>query len=440
MHGSGRILAVVAAAVAVATPSAVAGQETSPETAARTGGSSVVQADAQATGAARQLPKGFRDRIVRRINNPMALAWTPDGRMLVPRKTGQLQVIRKGGRSTTALDLRGQACINGSRGFTSVAVDPRFRRNHFIYVYYTHDAHNSCFGAGGRARLPAHRVARYVLRNDDRVVRRTRKVIVDHILSAELQHNAGDLEFGRDGFLYISVGDGLCRVRQPNICGPDNNNAQKRRFPHGKILRVNRSGRAPRTNPFADKPAARRCTRPAGIQRGKGPCAEVFATGLRNPFRIAQRPGTSTFHVNDVGLYNWEEVDRLRKGRNYGWNVREGHCATGSFTQCGPTRFKNPLFDYRRSDCLAITGGAFVPRSLKGYWPPRLVGSYLFADYGCGRVFRLVTRPGPGLGRVPFLTGAHGITHLDFGPYKRRSALYYVDFEHDAIHRVSYRR
>jgi len=435
-----RIFAIATVAILLAAPGAVIADERSTAGKVHRDRSSTVAVKVGGTKQARALPTGFRDRIVRRLESPMGLAWTPDGRMLVAQKPGILRVIREGGRMTTALRLRAKACINGSRGLTSVAVDPRFNRNHFVYVYYTHNAHKSCFGAGGRARLPEHRVVRYELRDNDRLALRTEKVIVDHILSADLQHNAGDLEFGRNGYLYISVGDGKCRVRQGGICGASNNNAQMRRYPHGKILRVDRAGRSPATNPFANRPSARRCTRPASIQPGRGPCAEIYAMGLRNPFRIAQRPGTNTFYVNDVGLYTREEVDRLKRGGNYGWNTREGHCATGSLTQCGPTRFDNPLYDYVRGGCFAITGGAFVPRSLLGVWPRRFIGAYLFADYGCGTIFRLVNPAGPGLGRIAFAHGTPGINHMDFGPFGRTQALYYIDFEHDAIHRITYRR
>lgn len=436
--GQALVIAVAGMAMAAA-PGAEAAGERGPDgtgTGPAQGGDRVGSAPDRVVG--RTLPAGFRDRLVRRVQAPMALAWTPDGRMLVAQKFGRLRVIHPNGRMTTALRLGRQACINGSRGLTSVAVDPDFTVNRFIYVYYTHNAHHSC-GVGG-SRSPEHRVVRYTLRANSRVNHRTAKVIVDHILSADLQHNGGDLEFGRNGYLYISVGDGKCRVRRGDLCGENNNNAQLRRVPHGKVLRVNRAGRAPATNPFVGRPGARRCTRPAGIQRGKGPCVEVFATGLRNPYRIAKRPGTNTFYVNDVGLYHWEEIDLLKRGRNYGWNKREGHCATGSATRCGPSRFKAPLYDYGHGSCLAITGGAFVPRSLQGVWPRRFIGSYLFADYGCGEIFRLVNPPGPGLSRANFRIGAPGVTHLDFGPHKASKALYYLDFTHNTIRRITYRR
>ena len=97
-------------------------------------------------------------------------------------------------------------------------------------------------------------------------------------------------------------------------------------------------------------------------------CREAFAWGLRNPFRFAFDPdaaGTS-FRVNDVGQNAWEEIDRGTRGADYGWNVREGHCAqTGSAADCGaprPAGMTDPIHDYGRgAGCGSITGGAFVP-------------------------------------------------------------------------------
>jgi hypothetical protein len=188
------------------------------------------------------------------------------------------------------------------------------------------------------------------------------------------------------------------------------------------------------TNPYVNAPGARRCTLPAGVPAGTGPCKEIFASGFRNPFRFARKPGTNTFYVNDVGQDTWEEVDRLHKGRNYGWNVREGHCRRASTTDCGPAgRFTNPIHDYRHSDCRSITGGAFVP---SGVWPG-WEGSYLFSDFACGRIFRLQQGADGGLHRTTFMSGASGPTHLRFGPYGARTALYYASYFTGTVHRIT---
>jgi glucose/arabinose dehydrogenase/PKD repeat protein len=377
-----------------------------------------------------QLPDGFSDTVVANVPTPTALAWTPDGRMVVTSQPGRVVVLGEDGTTTAALDISAQVCSDTERGLVGVAIDPDFEGNHFLYLYYTHEVGGSC----GEVRpFPANRVSRFVLGNDDTIARSSEKVLVAHIDSPRGHHIAGDLEFGADRYLYITVGDGVCSLIHSTLCGPTDDNSQRLRLPQGKILRVTRNGDPAPTNPYVNAPGARRCTNPAGVPPGSGPCKEIFASGFRNPFRFARKPGTSTFYVNDVGQDTWEEVDRLRKGRNYGWNVREGHCRRASTTDCGPAgRFTNPIHDYRHSDCRSITGGAFVPT---GVWPG-WDGSYLFSDFACGRIFRLKRGADGGLHRTTFMAGASGPTHLRFGPYGDRTALYYASYFTGTVHRV----
>jgi glucose/arabinose dehydrogenase len=381
-------------------------------------------------------PSGFSDTVVASLASPTALAWTPDGRMLVAQDAGQLRVV-KGGRllTTPALNLASRICSGGERGLLGVAVDPDFASNHYIYLYWSHNAHDYCGQEGPDT--PVNRVARYTLGGDDRVVAGSEKVLVDHIPSRRTIHNAGDLHFGANGYLYISVGDNGCVLGDATRCGALNTNSRRLDIPLGKILRVTRSGGVPSTNPYVGAAGARRCTLPSGVQPGTGPCTETFASGFRNPFRFAQVPGTNRFYVNDVGQDTWEEIDNLAKGGDYGWNVREGHCATGSLTDCGATRYHNPIHDYSHAatGCASVTGGAFVP---EGVWPDPYGGSYLFGDYVCGKIFRLVPKAGGGYSQQAFLTGVSSPVHLAFGPYGSTQALYYLDYNGGSVHRVAY--
>jgi glucose/arabinose dehydrogenase len=377
----------------------------------------------------------FSDTIVAKLAAPTAVAWTPDGRMLVAQDVGQLRVVRDGQLlATPALNLGSRVCSGGERGLLGVAVDPNFATNRFVYLYWTHNVHQYCGQEGSNT--PENRVTRYVLGDNDRISLSSEKVLVDHISAQRLNHNAGDLNFGADGFLYVSVGDGGCVLSNPTLCGPLNTNSRRLDIPHGKILRVTRAGGVPSSNPYVGVSGARRCTLPTGPQPGGGPCTETFASGFRNPFRFAQVPGTSNFYVNDVGQEHWEEIDLLRRGADYGWNTREGHCATGSATNCGSTSYTNPIHDYSHSatGCGSITGGAFVP---EGLWPAPYGGSYLFGDYVCGKIFRLVPQAGGGYTQEEFLTGLGAPVHLEFGPYGSTRALYYLDYLDGAVHRVT---
>ncbi len=381
-------------------------------------------------------PAGFTDTIVTSLANPTGMAWTPDGRMLVTQDSGQLRVLRDGVLlAKPALDLTSRICPQGERGLLSVVVDPNFATNSFVYFFWTHNAHGYCGQNGPDA--PENRVTRAVLGDDNTIAPSSERVLVDHISAQRFNHNGGDLHFGADQRLYISVGDGGCVIDDDTRCGPLNTNSRRLDIPHGKILRVTRDGGVPATNPYVGAVGARRCTLPSGVQPGTGPCTETFASGLRNPFRFAQLPGTDQFFVNDVGQDDWEEIDSLVKGADYGWNVREGPCVTGSTTSCGPTGYDNPdhAYSHDATGCGSITGGAFVP---DGVWPAPYGGSYLFADYVCGKIFRLVPAAGGGYTQEEFMSQVSVPVHLAFGPYRDTQALYYLDYGGGAVHRVSY--
>jgi glucose/arabinose dehydrogenase len=177
-------------------------------------------------------------------------------------------------------------------------------------------------------------------------------------------HNGGQLAFGPDGFLYIAVGDG-------GSGGDPQGNGQNLSTLLGSILRIDidkQEGELkyaiPAGNPFAGN--------------NDGYREEIFAYGLRNPWRISFDLSSGRLWAGDVGQNSYEEVDVIEKGKNYGWNIMEGkHCYSppSNCTQSGLTL---PVFDYGRAEGISITGG-YVYRgpNLKG-----LVGKYIYADYG----------------------------------------------------------
>ena len=308
---------------------------------------------------------------------------------------GQLFVVQNGSLvATPALDLSAVMCTETERGLLGVAVDPQFASNGFIYVYYTFKKSASCpRNAPG---YPVNRVSRFKMTGNT-AARTSESVLIDNIPNYNANHNGGDLHFGRDGYLYVASGDGGCDYTGATGCAALNGAA---RYPYwlvGKVLRVTSTGGIPPANPFQG-PNSVRCN-VSGRARPGQQCREVFALGLRNPLRLAFDPnaaGTRLF-INDVGQNTWEEVDEGSVRADYGWNMREGNCATGSVTGCGaaPLGMTNPIYSYRHvtGGCQAITGGAFVP---SGVWPAEFNGAYLFADYTCGSIFKLTNSPGTG--------------------------------------------
>ncbi len=367
------------------------------------------------------------------LAGPTALAFTPDGRMLATTQLGQLRVYTGGALLTApALDLaaRGNFCSNSERGLLGVAVDPNFATNGFIYLYYTVQRGSSCGGTP----VPANRVTRWMLGDDNRASGEV--VLIDNIPSPAGNHNGGDLNFGKDGMLYISVGDG----------GSTPLTARQLSALTGKILRIAPNGDIPASNPYRGADSVR-CNGGGGNADTTKKCQEIYASGLRNPFRMAFDPNAlgTRFFIDDVGQDTWEEVDQGQAGADYGWNVREGHCASGSTTNCGapPVGMTNPIHDYGRdTGCKSITGGAFVPN---GLWPAAYDNTYLFADYVCGKIFTLrETAPGTWM-RGDFTSGLGGSSavHLRFGPWAgpggATQALYYTSYaDGGQIRRIGY--
>ena len=227
------------------------------------------------------------------------------------------------------------------------------------------------------------------------------------------------------------MGDGGCDYASPSNCGGANDASRDRHVLLGKILRITREpGVVPADNPFVG-PGSGPCHATGTTTAGTW-CRETFAWGFRNPFRMAFDPNATgiRLYANDVGQSTWEEIDDVRAGADYGWNVREGHCARGSTTNCGapPAGMTDPVFDYGRTDgCGSITGGAVVPA---GVWPSAFSGRYLFSDFNCGRIFRLDPNGAGGFTRSDFVTGlgSSSAVHLAFGPWNGSQALYYTTY------------
>jgi glucose/arabinose dehydrogenase len=330
-------------------------------------------AGAQPAGAAP--PPGFHEAVVARgLGVPTGIAGTPDGRLLVTEKAGVLAIISRGAVST-ALDLRSSTCTQGEQGMESVTLDPGFAGNGFIYVFRTIRKPGGC----------VERVARFTL-TGGRVAPSSEVVLLDNIIDDLSRrhgfHNGGNLKFGHDGDLYVSTGDGFCVVG----CDAANQAAQRRNILNGKILRITASGGIPAGNPFTGAGTAR-----CGMtgRTGASACQEVYALGLRNPFKFNVDPnaGGTRIFVNDTGRNTWEEIDLLRAGANYGWPVREGPCAVNSTTNCGPppAGMTNPIFAYKHTAARdgTITGGAFVPN---GRWSAAFNGKYLYGDFENGQI------------------------------------------------------
>jgi len=191
-------------------------------------------------------------------------------------------------------------------------------------------------------------------------------------------HNGGHIAFGPDGYLYFGLGDG-------GSGGDPNGRGQDTRNLLGAMLRLDVSSAAPGYTIPPDNPFAGNANCP-GDHSSATSCPEIYAWGLRNPWRWSFDTATGALWLGDVGQSAREEVDRIELGGNYGWDCREGFAAYEASCAASPG-LVDPVFDYDRAAGDASITGGFVYR---GTTIPGLIGSYVFGDYVSGRVWRLV--------------------------------------------------
>jgi glucose/arabinose dehydrogenase len=355
--------------------------------------------------ASAAVPAGFTQSNVASPVGPTAIEPLPDGRVVVLQQGGQVRVLDHGALvPAPALSL--SVCPGGERGFLGFAADPRFAANGLVYLYYTRNAPGGC----------VNRVSRFSMAGST-IDPASELVLIDNLSSNNGNHNGGGVHFGPDGYLFVSVGDAGKDPRGDSGTAGGNDAAQDASLLHGKILRVDpATGEGVPGNMFVGNGGVSCRVRGNTPATPTTPCNEIYALGLRNPFRFAFDPnGTNRFFINDVGQGTREEVDLGIAGANYGWNVREGFCAQGLNPPCAPPDpslgFTDPIADYGHTlGRDVITGGAFVPN---GVWPKQFDGGYLFADSGSGEIW-LRKADGTVDFSQPFATGAQGIADMAF--------------------------
>lgn len=323
------------------------------------------------------------------LKSPTAMDFSPDGRLFVAEKGGSLRVIQDG-KLLDSPFLSVPVATDGERGLLGIAFDPDFATNGYVYVYYTTNTdpiHNrvSRFTADPANHNVALAGSEHPLLNLDPVT--------------NTFHNGGAIHFGKDGKLYVAVGN-----------DENSANSQSLATDLGKILRVNPDGSAPSDNPFYSTAGAKK---------------EIWALGLRNPFTFAFSPAENStlMYINDAGEDTWEEIDSGAPGTNYGWPTCEGLCLTLEST------LVNPIFAYNHNGTNSvITGGAFYESS---QFPPGYRGSYFFGDYIKGTISRLT----PDGKQADFLTGIDSPVDIKVGA---DGSLYYLSLKSGEVHKVQY--
>jgi len=298
----------------------------------------------------KKVATGF-DRPVAAIFNPLDKT-----EYFVVEQSGMIRKVKAGIVQPNALlDLK--SVVNSSSnetGLLGFALHPKFSTNKLVFVNYTTSSR------------PRTVVSEFKMTAAGILDRSSEKVLLE-IPQPFRNHNGGDIKFGKDGFLYIGTGDG-------GSANDPQGNGQNLSTLLAKMLRidVNSSSpyKIPADNPTFASPGARK---------------EIYAYGLRNPWRFSFDRVTGKLWAADVGQNALEEINIIEKGGNYGWKIMEGSQCFGS-SSCDRSGLKLPVHEYPRSEGVSVTGG-YVYR---GSAIPGLVGRYVFADYATGKVWGLV--------------------------------------------------
>ncbi|MFQ5543428.1 MAG: PQQ-dependent sugar dehydrogenase [Nitrospiria bacterium] len=309
-------------------------------------------------------PKIRLEQLVDGMNQPLTLVHAGD-RLFIVEQPGIIRVMKNGLLSKKPfLDIRNRVVSGGEKGLLGLAFHPNFLKNGRLFVNYTEST---------RPFLGALQTVIAEYRTDKRGLfvdmKSERRLLT--IPQPFGNHNGGQIAFGPDGMLYIGTGDG-------GAGNDPNGNGQNLSSLLGKILRINvdqakgeKGYRIPTDNPFT-------------IQKKIAP--EIWAYGLRNPWRFSFDAKTGALYLADVGQNHREEINIIKKGQNYGWNIMEGTiCTPRVNARCNKSRFSLPLFDYPRSEGTVVIGG-YVYR---GKAIPKLRGAYVYGDFGNGRIWML---------------------------------------------------
>jgi len=388
--------------------------------------------------------------------------------MILNAKNGQISVLEDPDESPDSIEILDLSdgsddkflCTNGERGLHSIIPSPKFDENQYLYAFYT-KYRKDCLEDAFEG--PWNVVTRFTMNPETLMLDfDERTVIWRGPPMDERMHNGGAMAFGNDGKLYITTGD--AGIRQ---------NAQPLNNSHGSIIRLNEDGSVPNDNPFTEKYGytdSHRCSDYGGRvpkdASDDAVCSEVWANGLRNPFRIDMDPNVNDKVKFSFGVVGAQHIESIfyggddYKGTNYGWPTYEGVCKPGDIENCPVNSDKGitmPFHWYEHTtyeDGGCVGGMAHVP---EGLWPSKY--KFLFIDFILLKIYLLEDNrpdracpncfpPLPPTRNETFYRSSRKegenvnearMTEMWFGPYKDTQALYVTKFgNRDTIVRIRY--
>ena len=342
--------------------------------------------------------------------SPVDYTYANDGtnRVFVVEQAGRIRVFENDAKIASAgtyLDIRSKVASGGEMGLLGLAFHPDFKTNGFFYVNYTKS--NPRETVVSRFKASSTTAAEGDANSE---------VVLFKFEQPYANHNGGQVLFGPDGYLYVSTGDG-------GSGGDPQNNAQDRTSWLGKILRVDVNSTEkgqysiPKDNPFKSNSSGYR--------------EEVFAYGLRNPWRISF-DGKGQLWVGDVGQNKIEEIDIVTKGGNYGWRVKEANADfNAKDSKADGATLIPPIWQYSHDNGdVSVTGGYVY----NGPANPALTGKYVYADYASGRIWALTPNGTKSATNQELLSGAGSISA--FGQDQKKE-LYFCDYSSGKIKKLT---
>ena len=322
-------------------------------------------------GAPAQAPRIRLQTVVKGLSSPVDIV--SDGsadRMFIVEQPGRIRLMINGRHeSQPYLNITDRVTHQGELGFLGIAFHPQFATNGYVYANYS-------AGATGTKNLRTV-IAEFkaIDAKAKTVDARTERILLE-LPDPYNNHNGGQLQFGPDGMLYAGMGDG-------GSAGDPQNRAQNPQELFGKFWRIDVNQRnpygIPKDNPFIDDKRFR---------------PEIWALGMRNPWRFSFDRKTGVLYAGDVGQNLYEEVDVIEKGGNYGWRIREGLHPFRGEEKPLTGKLIDPIVEYGRDKGMSVTGGVVY----RGKKFPILNGIYFYADYNSGRFWGLRYENGKLLG------------------------------------------